>query len=113
GRLRDETVSVEGSGTAADFSSLVDQAVKGTSLHWHSIGRGGLGPSDHMSFATKRIPVLFLFTGLHADYHRPTDVASKINYQGMAEVVEFGRHLIDELCVMPRESYVTAADADS
>lgn len=48
----------------------------------------GTGPSDHTSFYLKNIPVLFYFTGLHADYHKPTDDFEKINYTGEAEVIK-------------------------
>jgi Peptidase family M28 len=36
--------------------------------------------SDHFNFAKKGVPILFFFSGLHADYHRPTDTPDKINY---------------------------------
>src|SRR5881398_2590684 len=48
----------------------------------------GTGPSDHTSFYLKDIPVLFYFTGLHADYHKPTDDANKINYNGELYVIK-------------------------
>ncbi|HET7898732.1 MAG TPA: PDZ domain-containing protein, partial [Flavisolibacter sp.] len=48
----------------------------------------GTGPSDHTSFYQKNIPVLFYFTGVHSDYHKPTDDANKINLNGEAAVVQ-------------------------
>ena len=66
-------------------------------LEFKNFGDGGMGPSDHMSFALKKIPVLFLFSGVHEDYHRPTDTADKINYDGMAQVARMSVELIDEL----------------
>ena len=39
-------------------------------------------PTDVTSFYTKNVPVLNFFTGAHEDYHRPTDTAEKINYEG-------------------------------
>ncbi|MBC8033453.1 MAG: M28 family peptidase [Chitinophagaceae bacterium] len=36
--------------------------------------------SDHYNFARKGVPVIFYFSGLHADYHRPTDTVEKINF---------------------------------
>ncbi len=50
----------------------------------------GAGPSDHTSFYRKNIPVLFYFTGLHTDYHKPTDDADKINYEGLLRII---RHI--------------------
>jgi Zn-dependent M28 family amino/carboxypeptidase len=48
----------------------------------------GTGPSDHTSFYRKDIPVLFYFTGLHSDYHKPTDDFDKINYEGQLYIVK-------------------------
>src|SRR5207247_1486107 len=45
-------------------------------------------PSDHVSFYGAARPVLFLFTGAHADYHRPTDTWDKLNPQALASVTE-------------------------
>ena len=45
-----------------------------------------VGRSDHMSFYRKKIPVLHFFTGVHDDYHRPTDTWEKLNIDGMAKV---------------------------
>jgi hypothetical protein len=113
GRIRDETLYIGGQGTAKDFDSIVTQADSDSPLKLKSIGRGGLGPSDHMSFALKHIPVLFLFSGLHADYHRPTDTSDKINYAGIDEVADFTARVINGLTQMPRDPYVVEADKDS
>lgn len=48
----------------------------------------GTGPSDHTSFYLKSIPVLFYFTGLHQDYHKPTDDFDRINYTGQLHIVK-------------------------
>src|SRR5439155_26051917 len=73
--------------------------------------KGGLGPSDHMSFALKKIPVLFLFTGLHADYHRPTDTADKINYRGIDRVVDASQRIVTAMAAMPRPVYDASSDS--
>ena len=57
----------------------------------------GTGPSDHTSFYRKDIPVLFFFTGLHSDYHKPSDDADKINYNGEATIVQHITRLIESL----------------
>ena len=72
-----------------------------------------MGPSDHMTFALKKIPVLFFFTGLHADYHRPTDTADKVNYWGMQQAVTLGDRVAEELAKLPREQYVSKYDGGS
>ncbi|WP_257309643.1 M20/M25/M40 family metallo-hydrolase [Geothrix fuzhouensis] len=50
-----------------------------------------VGGSDHMSFSQAKIPTFFFFTGIHGEYHRPTDTAARINFAGMAKLATFGR----------------------
>ena len=57
--------------------------------------------------------MIFLFSGNHADYHRPTDTADKINFDGMAEVMQMSTELIDGMLSMPQSQYVDAADKGS
>ena len=52
------------------------------------------GSSDHLSFALAKIPTFFFFTGLHADYHKPSDTADKINGAGMAMVTNYARSVV-------------------
>jgi Zn-dependent M28 family amino/carboxypeptidase len=44
--------------------------------------------SDHYNFAKNNVPIIFYFTGTHADYHRPTDDVDKINFERMLKVVK-------------------------
>jgi Zn-dependent M28 family amino/carboxypeptidase len=104
---------IGGAGTAAAFDAIVKSADEHSPLVIKDIGKGGLGPSDHMSFALKRVPVLFFFSGLHADYHRPTDDADKINYEGLEQVVDLAADVIDQVAAMPKQEYIVAADAHS
>ena len=53
------------------------------------IDSSGTGPSDHTSFYRKDIPVLFFFTRLHTDYHKPTDDFDKINYIGETKIINY------------------------
>ncbi len=46
------------------------------------------GGSDHSSFAKKDIPIFCMFTGIHKDYHKPTDVIEKVNLQKMTEITK-------------------------
>jgi len=114
GRVRDEKLLIGGEHTAAIFAQLVRDADSGMPLKLDEFGNGGgMGPSDHMSFALKKIPVLFLFSGLHLDYHRPTDTADKINYQGMEQVVDFAQHIVETMTTMPRQKYDASMDGKS
>jgi Zn-dependent M28 family amino/carboxypeptidase len=61
------------------------------------LNEDGYGPSDHSSFYSKQVPVLFFFTGSHEDYHKPSDTADRINYDGEARVLEFVREIVYDL----------------
>ncbi len=113
GRLRNDDLLIGGAATAAPFDAVVAAAVAGTGLRTTTFERGGLGPSDHMSFALRHVPVLFLFTGLHADYHRPTDTADKINYPGIDRVVTVAGRIVNAMASMPRPAYDGSADGQS
>jgi hypothetical protein len=86
GRLRDNKLVVGGTGTAKEWNTLLNEVNQ--SLHLN-IARSdsGFGASDHQSFYIKNLPVLFFFTGLHEDYHKPSDTAEKINYDDAARIV--------------------------
>jgi aminopeptidase YwaD len=89
GRMNDSTkaVTVGGFGTSPTWSSLIrSDAKNGFTI---KIDSSGTGPSDHTSFYRKDIPVLFFFTGLHGDYHRPSDDAPRINYIGEWMIIKY------------------------
>ena len=90
GRLNDSSriLTVGGVGTSPQWSSLVRVNNKKSSFVIR-VDSSGTGPSDHTSFYKKEIPVLFFFTGLHADYHKPGDDADKINYAGEAKIISY------------------------
>jgi aminopeptidase YwaD len=104
---------VGGTGTAQEFDHILDAADRRSPLVLKNIGKGGLGPSDHMSFALKKIPVLFFFSGLHPDYHRPTDDADKINYAGLELVVDLVHDVVAQIAAEPKPAYVSAFDSQS
>ena len=61
------------------------------------LNEDGFGPSDHSAFYARRVPVLFFFTGSHEDYHKPTDTAERVNYDGEARVLQFVRDVVYQL----------------
>ena len=94
GRMNDstKTITVGGYGTSPSWQSMIAAVKKKTfTIKFDS---SGTGPSDHTSFYRKDIPVLFFFTGLHTDYHKPSDDADKINYVGMSQIVRFIQEMI-------------------
>jgi len=86
GRLNDslKTLTIGGVGTSPIWGDLLPY--KNKSNITIKIDSSGTGPSDHTSFYRKNIPVLFFFTGLHTDYHKPSDDYSKINLNGSLAV---------------------------
>lgn len=85
GRLQENKLTVFGVKTAKQFEEWVREANKGPAFELIEKPEG-FGPSDHSSFYTKKIPVLHFFTGLHPDYHRPSDDTDKLEIDGMTRV---------------------------
>jgi len=102
GRLNDstKTITIGGYGTSpvwGEIFSANSLPKKNKSVFVFKYDSSGTGPSDHTSFYRKDIPVLFYFTGLHTDYHKPTDDADKINYQGEQMIIQHIYNLIESL----------------
>ena len=100
GRMRDHAMSVSGTGTSSEFKAIAEQVAELTKLNI-SCTPDGYGPSDHASFVAADIPVLFLTTGGHMEYHTPDDVPSTLNYDGMQQTLEFSQELITRLANLP------------
>ncbi len=100
GRMRDKAMSVSGTGTSSSFKAMVEELAEQNGLHVACVP-DGYGPSDQASFVAQDIPVLFLTTGGHMEYHTPADVPSTLNYDGMQQTLEFSQELITRLAAMP------------
>lgn len=98
GRLRNDTVMLSGVGTAEEFDAMLPDLVEPTGLTVQA-SRGGTGPSDHASFFNGGMPVLFFFTGLHDDYHRPEDQAWTVDPEGGLRIVELADAVIRDIAV--------------
>jgi aminopeptidase YwaD len=86
-------LTLGGYGTSSKWDPLFKAVPIALNTHLDS---AGTGPSDHASFYRKDMPVLFLFTGSHSDYHKATDDADKINYNDEAKMVEWLGAIIKE-----------------
>jgi hypothetical protein len=73
----------------------------------------GFGPSDHASFYAKQTPVLFFWTGTHEDYHKPSDTADRINYEGHLRVVSFVRDIVRSVDASDARPTYTLAKSDA
>jgi aminopeptidase YwaD len=78
GRIKDEKVYIGGVGTGSTLKAVVEQAAENSGFKIE-YSPGGYSSSDHTSFVAKKIPVLFFFSGLHSDYHKPSDTWEKID----------------------------------
>ena len=96
GRLdKDKDLTLGGVGTSPIFGEIIKKyKPAGFNL---AIDSSGVGPSDHTSFYLKNIPVLFLFTGTHTDYHKPTDDTDKINFTGLKNITGYVFNLANGL----------------
>ncbi len=92
GRLRQRALYVGGVDSATGLRELVSAQAGGLAL---TLRADPFGPSDHAAFYAAGRPVLFLFTGAHADYHRPSDTWDRIDAAGLAEVTAFAARVVD------------------
>jgi hypothetical protein len=79
GRIRENKVMVGGAAPGTPMRGLLDALGPKYKLDLDLSDTSVYGSSDHTSFKSKRVPTLFFFSGLHADYHRPTDTWEKID----------------------------------
>ena len=96
GRLRENRVHVIGVGTAKGLDQVVRAANDDIGLDLRLNPQGAAG-SDSLPFFRKRVPVLFFFTGMHDDYHRPTDTVATIDFDGLERVTKLVRGVIQRL----------------
>ncbi len=114
GRLKDNKLTVGGMGTAGEWRSILDTFSSKTEFPEFAdfdlqLNEDGFGPSDHSSFYAKKIPVLFFFTGTHLDYHKPSDTAEKINYDGLLKITDYIEKIAMRIDAAPkRPTYAVA-----
>jgi len=117
GRLNDSsnTITVGGYGTSPSWGDYyTSYALQGRKQELYiKIDSSGSGPSDHTSFYRKDIPVLFYFTGLHSDYHKPSDDADKVNYKGEEKIIEHIYTIIEAFDKSPKLSFAKTREAQT
>jgi peptidase M28-like protein/PDZ domain-containing protein len=101
GRLEGRRVLVGGVDTGAGLRPIVEAAGRDVGLDLDLRG-GGSGASDHARFHAAGLPVLFFHSGLHADYHRPSDTSEKIDATGMARIADLGARVAARIAEGPR-----------
>jgi len=96
GRMKNSRLIIGGSGSSPLWKDLLHR-LNETAQFDLKFQDDGFGPSDHSSFYGKDIPVLFFFTGVHTDYHRPSDDWDKINIEGEARILGLVAEMVMEL----------------
>ncbi|MGK0127403.1 MAG: Zn-dependent M28 family amino/carboxypeptidase [Candidatus Azotimanducaceae bacterium] len=94
GRLKNSTLAIYGTGTSPIWSQTINSLNSDFKLIEKE---SGVGPSDHTSFYLNDIPVLHFFTGQHENYHKPSDDAELLNYDGMYQISEYIYAIISDL----------------
>ena len=112
GRIKDDKVYIGGAGTGSTFQKVLEVAEKDSHLKFE-VSAGGYASSDQTSFVAKKIPVLFFFSGLHSDYHKPSDTWEKINSQAAARLLNVVSEATVELASEPqRAAFLVVADSN-
>jgi len=102
GRAESNPVAVLGAGSAAAFAPILSQAGPRAGFELSvSLSGQGVGGSDHQTFLKREIPALHVFTGLHSDYHRPSDDHARFEAEGAEKVTNLVLDLVDSL---PRQT---------
>jgi hypothetical protein len=114
GRLNGKSeLTMVGTGTTRGIEPIVEALGQSAGLKIKKVAglADGFGGSDHESFYGKGVPVLFAFTGLHSDYHRPSDDSDRINFSGMGRIADYLELITLDLARRPaRPAFVKLAE---
>jgi hypothetical protein len=110
GRIKDDKVFIGGVGTGSSFKTVLELAESKAPFKFED-SPSGYSSSDHTSFVTKKIPVLFFFSGLHSDYHKPSDTWDKINAPSAVRLLELVANVTEQLdSTADRPQFVTVVE---
>src|SRR5207245_2319900 len=88
GRVREGKIYIGGAGSGTTLKSMLEEVTPKYQMKIDYSDTSGYGSSDHTSFTTKQVPVLFFFSGLHSDYHKPSDTWDKIDAPGTVTLLK-------------------------
>src|SRR3954471_1497423 len=100
GRLRDNKLTLQGVGSSHAWRKLIEKRNVGAGFNL-TLQDDPYLPTDVTSFYTKNVPGLNFFTGAHEDYHRPTDTAEKLNYEGLERMTKHWQQIVLDLVQVP------------
>lgn len=119
GRLSDSTraLTIGGIGTSPVWGEVLTLSQPTGALVKSAFAfkydSSGTGPSDHTSFYRKDIPVLFYFTGLHTDYHKPSDDFDKVNYSGESMIINHIYGVIQSMNTKPKPVFTKTRETQT
>jgi len=109
GRIRDGKVYIGGTATGSGLRPLLEKVVAKYPLKIDYSEGPESSSSDHTSFLTGQVPSLFFFSGLHSDYHKPSDTWDKIDAPDAAQLLAMVSEVTDDLRDEPgRPQFVKA-----
>jgi hypothetical protein len=109
GRLRSDDVSVGGMKSAKDLVEILRPAFERSGLTIRA-DPSGRGPSDHASFYGVGIPVAFIYTGNHPEYHTPADTFDTVNPVGAAKLVGLAADMVQLVATRPEKLEFQSTD---
>jgi hypothetical protein len=112
GRMRDNKLYLGGTSSGTTLKSMVEKELPTHDLKVDYSGGPSEGSSDHTSFTAHQVPALFFFSGLHSDYHKPSDTWDKIDAPAAAKMLTLVADIVQDLREAPdRPEFVKAAPA--
>ena len=100
GRLRENRLTVQAVGTSPDWTELVEELNESVGFDLEFITDPYL-PTDVTSLNQAAVPSVGFFTGSHEDYHRPTDDAETLNFEGLDRIAELATAVAARLATRP------------
>lgn len=112
GRLRENKLTLQGVGSSHAWRKIIEKRNVAAGFNLILQDDPYL-PTDVTSFYTRNVPVLNFFTGAHEDYHRPTDTADKLDYEGLERVSKFSQQIVLDLVQMPERPDLAKVERSS
>jgi len=109
GRLDGRKLFIGGTGTSPVWDPMLEALARKVGIEAVH-GAGGRAPSDNTSFYQKNLPVLFFFTGLHKQYHRPNDDWQRIDIAAMEKVAQLAAYTAEATANLPEPPKFQKAD---
>ena len=91
----DNILTIGGVGTWKESADFLEKYASNNQIK-AEFKQEGFGPSDHASFYSNNIPVLYFFTGTHDRYHKPIDDTKYINFAGLKKISKLGSEIVEK-----------------